>query len=119
VIANLTRCAHESGEQNLFITGGAAESAWPLPAAARDGAKHRIAAKNAEPHPNCGTIYSPREKSTPQAAEAAVASPIFAMPLLAECGATQAELFGGIDICVNNASAINLSRRGDRYPRFD
>ena len=70
-----------------------------------------IAAKTAEPHPKLpGTIYS--------AAEAIKAAGGDALPLIcdirdeqqvAEAVAKTVQRFGGIDICVNNASAINLT----------
>jgi citronellol/citronellal dehydrogenase len=79
--------------------------------AARDGANVAIAAKTAEPHPKLkGTIYT--------AADEVRAAGGNALPLLcdirdeaqviAAVDATAAE-FGGIDICVNNASAISLT----------
>lgn len=79
--------------------------------AARDGANVAIAAKTAEPHPKLsGTVYS--------AAEAIEAAGGKALPLVvdvrdeAQIGAAvahTAERFGGIDVCVNNASAISLT----------
>ena len=79
--------------------------------AARDGANVAIAAKTAEPHPKLpGTIYT--------AAEEIEAAGGQALPLIvdvreetsvqAAVDATVAR-FGGIDICVNNASAISLT----------
>jgi len=96
----------------LFITGGSRGIGLEIAlAAARDGAKVAIAAKTAEAHPKLpGTIYS--------AAEAIEAAGGRALPLLcdirdeaavAAAVAKTAEVFGGIDICINNASAINLS----------
>jgi citronellol/citronellal dehydrogenase len=79
--------------------------------AARVGARIAIAAKTTTPHPKLpGTIYS--------AAEQIRAAGGQALPL--ECDvrfeqqieaavARTAETFGGIDICVNNASAISLT----------
>src|ERR1700710_349427 len=79
--------------------------------AAKDGAKVALVAKTAEPHPKLeGTIYT--------AAEAIEKAGGQALPIVGdirdenqvESAVAQAvERFGGIDICVNNASAINLS----------
>ena len=78
--------------------------------AARDGANVAILAKTATPHPRLpGTIHT--------AAQEIVDAGGQALPLLCDIrddDATAAavkqaaEHFGGIDICVNNASAINL-----------
>lgn len=79
--------------------------------AARDGANVVIAAKTADPNPKLpGTIYS--------AAEAVEAAGGRALPVVCDIrdvGQIEAAVaaavatFGGIDICVNNASAISLS----------
>ncbi len=78
---------------------------------AQDGANIAIAAKTAEPHPKLpGTIYT--------AAEEIEAAGGKALPLICDIrdeNAVQAavtktvETFGGIDIVINNASAINLT----------
>lgn len=83
--------------------------------AARDGANVALLAKTAEPHPKLpGTIFT--------AAEAVEAAGGHALPLVgdvrddafvAEAVARTAEQFGGIDIVVNNASAIDLSSTAD------
>jgi citronellol/citronellal dehydrogenase len=80
-------------------------------AAARDGANVALIAKTAEPHPKLeGTIYT--------AAAEIEAAGGQALPILGDVrdeesvyGAVAAtvERFGGIDICVNNASAISLT----------
>src|SRR5947209_2196564 len=98
--------------KTLFITGGSRGIGHAIALrAARAGANVAIAAKTAEPHPKLkGTIYS--------AAEKIVAAGGRALPLLVDVRddsaieaavAQTAEHFGGIDICVNNASAIDLS----------
>ena len=97
--------------KTLFITGASRGIGLAIALrAARDGANIAIAAKTAEPHPKlAGTIYSAAAeieraggKALPLAVdvrdEAAVAAAV------RQC----AEHFGGVDICVNNASAINL-----------
>jgi citronellol/citronellal dehydrogenase len=79
--------------------------------AAQDGANICILAKTAKPDPRLdGTIFT--------AAEAIIAAGGQALPVLGDVRhdaevehAVQAcvERFGGIDVCVNNASAINLA----------
>lgn len=98
--------------KTLFITGASRGIGLAIALrAARDGANVAIAAKTTEPHPKLkGTIYT--------AAEEIVAAGGKALPLVCDIrdeaqvidaiGKTVAE-FGGIDICVNNASAISLT----------
>jgi citronellol/citronellal dehydrogenase len=79
--------------------------------AARDGANVALIAKTAEPHPRLeGTIYTAAEaieeaggKALPIVGDIRDEEQVFAAVQQA------AERFGGIDVCVNNASAINLS----------
>jgi citronellol/citronellal dehydrogenase len=98
--------------RTLFITGGSRGIGREIALrAARDGANVAIAAKTAEPHPKlAGTIHSVAaeiEKAGGKALaiqldvrdEAAVAAAIEAT----------AKKFGGLDILVNNASAISLT----------
>ena len=80
--------------------------------AARDGANVALLAKTAEPHPRLqGTIHT-----AAQAIEQACGA---ALPIVGDVRDEQAidaavaatvERFGGIDIVINNASAIDLSR---------
>src|ERR1700743_3001680 len=107
----------------LFVSGGRRGIGLATALrAARDGANVAIAAKTAEPHPKLeGTIYTAAEEI-----RAAVGN---ALPILCDIreGAhviaavdqTVAE-FGGIDICVNNASAISLTNsQATDMKRFD
>jgi citronellol/citronellal dehydrogenase len=98
--------------KTLFITGASRGIGLAIALrAARDGANIAIAAKTAEPHPRLpGTIYT--------AAEQIEAAGGKALPLIVDVRdeqsvlagvAAAAERFGGIDICVNNASAISLT----------
>jgi citronellol/citronellal dehydrogenase len=109
--------------RTLFITGGSRGigKAIALRAAA-DGANVAIAAKTAEPHPKLpGTIYT--------AAEEIEAAGGRALPLqvdirdedqVHQAVSKTVETFGGIDILVNNASAINLTGTLDTpMKRFD
>jgi citronellol/citronellal dehydrogenase len=79
--------------------------------AARDGANVALIAKTAEPHPKLeGTIFTAAEEIEKAGGQAL---PIVGdvrddATVLAAVDQT-ASRFGGIDICVNNASAIDLS----------
>ncbi len=97
--------------KTLVISGGSRGIGEAIAVrAARDGANVAILAKTDKPHPKLpGTIYS--------AAEAVEAAGGKALPILCDIrdeDATAAAVeqaashFGGIDICINNASAINL-----------
>lgn len=98
--------------KTLFISGASRGIGKAIALrAARDGANVVIAAKTAEPHPKLpGTIYS--------AAEEVEAAGGKALPcivdirdesMVADAVAKAVETFGGIDILVNNASAISLT----------
>jgi citronellol/citronellal dehydrogenase len=109
--------------KTLFITGGSRGIGLAIAVrAARDGANVTIAAKTAEPHPKLeGTIYT--------AAAEIEAAGGKCLPLVvdvreeqsvAEAIARTAETFGGIDIVVNNASAISLTNtQTTDMKRFD
>jgi citronellol/citronellal dehydrogenase len=98
--------------KTLFITGASRGIGLAIALkAARDGANIAVAAKTAEPHKHLpGTIYS--------AAAEIEAAGGKALPLVVdvrdEASVYEAvdktvARFGGIDICVNNASAIQLT----------
>lgn len=98
--------------RSLFITGASRGIGLAIAVrAARDGANVAIAAKTAEPHPKLpGTIFT-------AAAEIAAAGGR-ALPLqvdirdeeqVARAVERAVQEFGGIDILVNNASAISLT----------
>ena len=109
--------------KRIFITGGSRGIGLAIALrAARDGALVAIAAKTAEPNPKLpGTIYS--------AAEEIKAAGGTALPIqcdlrdeaqIAAAVAQAAAEFGGIDILINNASAINLTRTEETpAKRFD
>lgn len=109
--------------KRIFITGGSRGIGLAIALrAARDGASIAIAAKTAEPNPKLpGTIYT--------AAEEIKAAGGTALPIqcdlrdeaqIASAVAQAATEFGGIDILVNNASAINLTRTEETpAKRFD
>jgi citronellol/citronellal dehydrogenase len=96
----------------MFITGASRGIGLSVALrAAKDGAKIAIVAKTAEPHPKLpGTIFT--------AAKEIEAAGGKALPLtcdirfeeqVQEAVQKTVATFGGIDICVNNASAISLT----------
>jgi citronellol/citronellal dehydrogenase len=79
--------------------------------AARDGAKVAVVAKTAEPHPKLpGTVYTAAEEieAAGGAALPLICDIRFEDQVQAAVGKT-VETFGGIDILINNASAISLT----------
>ncbi len=98
--------------QTLFISGGSRGIGLAIARrAARDGANIIIAAKTTEPHPKLpGTIYTAAEDVEVAGGKALpVVCDIRSEEQVIEAVAKGAEHFGGIDICVNNASAIQLT----------
>ncbi len=98
--------------KTLFVSGGSRGIGLAIALrAARDGANVALAAKTAEPHPKLkGTIYTAADEVR---AAGGKALPILCdireeAQVMAAIDKTVAE-FGGIDICVNNASAISLT----------
>ena len=98
--------------KTLFITGGSRGIGLAIAIrAAQDGANVVIAAKTAEPHAKLpGTIYSSAEEIEKAGGKA--------LPILCDIRDEQqvneavqktVDTFGGIDILVNNASAISLT----------
>ena len=109
--------------KNVIITGGSRGIGKAIALRlAKEGANIAIAAKTTEPHPKLeGTIYS--------AAKEIEATGAKVLPL--QCDIRYEEqieavidstvkIFGGIDILINNASAINLTPTEQTEPkRFD
>ena len=98
--------------KTLFITGASRGIGLAIAErAGRDGAAVAIAAKTAEPHPKLpGTIYTAAEEIEQAGGkELPVLCDIREEGQVAEAVAKTVERFGGIDICVNNASAIQLT----------
>ena len=98
--------------KTLFITGGSRGIGLAIALrAAQDGANVVIAAKTAEPHAKlAGTIYTSAEEIEKAGGKA--------LPILCDIRDEQqvnaavqktVDTFGGIDILVNNASAISLT----------
>jgi citronellol/citronellal dehydrogenase len=109
--------------KTLFISGASRGIGLAIARrAAREGANIALAAKTAEPHPKLmGTIYS--------AADEVRAVGGNALPIICDIrdesqvfeavDKTVAE-FGGIDVCINNASAISLTNsQATDMKRFD
>jgi citronellol/citronellal dehydrogenase len=98
--------------KTLFITGGSRGIGLAIALrAARDGANVAIAAKTTEPHPKLpGTLYTAAEEIEKAGGRAlpCVVDIRFEEQVHAAVKKT-VETFGGIDILVNNASAIHLS----------
>ena len=98
--------------KTLFITGASRGIGLAIALrAARDGANIAIAAKTTEPHPKLpGTIYSAAEEIE-RAGGRALPCVVDIRDEAQIVAAVQktAETFGGIDILVNNASAISLT----------
>jgi citronellol/citronellal dehydrogenase len=109
--------------KTLFITGASRGIGHAIALrATKDGANIVIAAKTEQEHPKLpGTIYS--------AAKDVEAAGGKALPVVCDIRSEEAvaaaieqavQKFGGIDICINNASAINLSKTSDiDMKRFD
>ena len=107
----------------IFMTGGSRGIGLEIALrAAKDGAKVAIAAKTTEPHPNLeGTIYT--------AAKEIEEAGGMCLPLKCDIRYEDSILesvektvneFGGIDICINNASAIQLTNVKDtEMKRYD
>ena len=107
----------------VFITGGSRGIGLEIgKRASKDGAKVVLAAKTAEPHPKLpGTIFTAAEEIIEAGGEA--------LPLILDVRDEENVLkaveetvshFGGIDICVNNASAISLTKTPDTdMKRYD
>jgi len=109
--------------KTLFITGASRGIGLAIALrAARDGANVAIAAKTTDPNPKIpGTIYSAAEEIEKAGGKALpVACDIRFEDQVEAAVAKTVETFGGIDICVNNASAINLSPLGQQdFRRVD
>jgi len=109
--------------KTLFITGASRGIGKAIALrAAEDGANIAVVAKTKEPHPKLpGTVYSSVDeiKSKGGDAIACIADIRFEDQVQGAIDRTITQ-FGGIDILVNNASAINLSPTSEvSMKRFD
>jgi len=111
------------GGKTLFITGASRGIGLAIGLrAARDGANIAIAAKTAEPHPKlAGTIYTAAEEIERAGGKALpLVVDVRDETMVRDALAKTATRFGGIDIVVNNASAIQLTSVADTdMKRFD
>jgi citronellol/citronellal dehydrogenase len=110
-------------DKTLFITGSSRGIGKAIGLrAARDGANIVVVGKTAEPHPKLpGTVHTAADemKKAGGRAVAVVCDIRFEDQVRAAVDLGVAE-FGGIDIVVNNASAISLSRvEGTEMKRYD
>ena len=98
--------------KTLFVSGASRGIGLAIAKrAAKDGANIILAAKTAEPHPKLpGTIYTAADEIIEEGGQA--------LPVICDIRDEEnvrdavnkgLEHFGGIDICVNNASAIQLT----------
>ncbi len=97
--------------KTLFITGASRGIGKAIALrAARDGANIVLFAKTTEPHPKLpGTSIRRPRKSARRVAQPCPAWGIFAREQLQAAVDQAVDTFGGIDILVNNASAISLT----------
>jgi len=98
--------------KKIFITGGSRGIGLAIALrAARDGASIAIAAKTSDPNPKLpGTIHTAAEEiRTAGGTALPIQCDLRDENQIAEAIAQTAAEFGGIDILINNASAINLT----------
>jgi citronellol/citronellal dehydrogenase len=99
-------------DKTLFISGASRGIGLAIALrAAGDGANVALIAKTAEPHPKLeGTVYTAAEQIEAAGGQALpIVGDIRDEEQVVSAVAQAVERFGGIDVCVNNASAINLS----------
>jgi citronellol/citronellal dehydrogenase len=98
--------------KTVFISGGSRGIGLAIAKrVARDGANVALIAKTAEPHPKLpGTVYTAAEEIEAEGGKALpIVGDIRDEAAVEAAVAQTVERFGGIDITVNNASAIDLS----------
>jgi citronellol/citronellal dehydrogenase len=109
--------------KTLFITGASRGIGKAIALrAARDGANVVVAAKTAEPHPKLsGTIHSAAEEIEKAGGRAlACVVDVRSEDQIKAAVSAAVARFGGIDVLVNNASAISLTGTVDTpMKRFD
>ena len=110
-------------DRTIFISGASRGIGLAIAKrCAADGANVAIAAKTAEPNPKLpGTIYSAAEEIEKAGGHAlALQVDIREEAQVIDAAKQTADKFGGIDIVINNASAINLTNtEATPIKRFD
>jgi citronellol/citronellal dehydrogenase len=110
-------------DRTIFISGASRGIGLAIARrCAADGANVAIAAKTAEPNPKLpGTIYSAAQEIEAAGGRAlALQVDIRDEQQVVDAARATAEKFGGIDILINNASAINLTpTEATPMKRFD
>jgi citronellol/citronellal dehydrogenase len=99
-------------DRTVFISGGSRGIGLAIALrAARDGASVALIAKTAEPHPTLeGTVFTAAEQIEQAGGRALpIVGEIRDETQVANAVAETVDRFGGIDVCVNNASAIDLA----------
>ena len=99
-------------DKRIFITGGSRGIGLAIAVrAAQDGAKVAIAAKTSDPHPKLpGTIFTAAEEINQAGGEALpIQCDIRDEEQIESAIDKTVKQFGGLDILINNASAINLT----------
>jgi citronellol/citronellal dehydrogenase len=99
-------------DKTMFISGASRGIGLAIATrAAQDGANIALIAKTAEPHPKLeGTVYTAAEQIEAAGGRALpIVGDIRDEEQVAQAVERAVAEFGGLDICVNNASAINLS----------
>ena len=114
--------SHLSGK-TMIMSGGSRGIGLAIALrAARDGANVILLAKTADPHPKLdGTVFTAaREIEAAGGHALPVVGDVREDTDVAAAVAAGVDAFGGIDICVNNASAIDISRTEDlTMKKFD
>ncbi|MGK2932214.1 MAG: SDR family oxidoreductase [Solirubrobacterales bacterium] len=110
-------------DQTMLISGGSRGIGLAIALkAATDGANVALLAKTAEPHPKLeGTIFTAAAEIEDAGGTALpIVGDVRSDESIEDVVAQTVERFGGIDICVNNASAIDLSNVDDlRMKSYD
>src|ERR671919_408170 len=103
-------------ERVVFMSGGSRGIGLAIAKRlARDGARVALLAKTAEPHPKLpGTVFTAAEEISEAGGEAPpIVGGVRDEEQVAGAVAQAVDRWGGVDIVVNNASAINLSPMRD------
>jgi citronellol/citronellal dehydrogenase len=98
-------------DRTMFISGASRGIGLAIALrAARDGANVALIAKTGEPHPKLeGTVHTAAEQIEEAGGQALpIVGDIRDEEQVARAVEQAVDRFGGIDVCVNNASAINL-----------